>query len=122
MNIQCRQTKCIYWRTSNVRSAGSASTALGILNPTFIVWNRDPMGALTRICELRDRHRWSEVVEGGRCASWPAHVQETLLALFQHQAGEAPSGISGRVYSDPIGAYLWDKRRRVAVHDKLSVL
>jgi hypothetical protein len=46
-----------------------------------------------------------------------AHVQETPLVLFQHKAGQAAGGISGRVYSDPIGADLWDERRRVAVHD-----
>ena len=37
MNIQLRQTKFRYWRGSNVRSAGSVSTLLGILNPTFII-------------------------------------------------------------------------------------
>src|SRR5262245_5529443 len=59
---------------------------------------------------------------GRRCASWPADVQETPLVFFQHKAGQAPGGIPGRVYSDPIEANLRVKRRRVAVHDKLSVL
>jgi hypothetical protein len=51
-----------------------------------------------------------------------AHVQEMPLVFFQNQAGQPASRIRGSVNSDPIGANLWDYRRRVAVHDKFFVL
>ena len=51
-----------------------------------------------------------------------AHMQETPLVLFQHKAGQAAGRIRSCVNSDPIGANLWGYGRRVAVHDKLSVL
>src|SRR5262249_51830164 len=51
-----------------------------------------------------------------------ANVHETPLVFFQHKARQAAGCIAGRVDSDPIEANLWDYRRRVAVHDKLSGL
>ena len=47
--------------------------------------------------------------------------QEALLVFFQNKAGQASGSIGGSVNSDPIGANLWRDRRRVTVHDKLTV-
>ena len=42
--------------------------------------------------------------------------------LFPIQGRSGGGRIGGRVNSDPIGANLWGKRRRVTVHDQFSVL
>src|SRR5262245_52044584 len=51
-----------------------------------------------------------------------ADAQKALLVFFQNKAGQAPGRVGGRVYSNPIGANLWDERRRVTMHDQFSVL
>ena len=48
--------------------------------------------------------------------------QEALLVFFQNKTGQAASGIGGGVNSDSIGTNFWIDRRRVTVHDKLSVV
>ena len=110
MNIQLRQTKFRYWRRSNVRSAGSASTLVGILNPTFIDWIR-----YSRVMLMTAAHHDSRSVV-------IADVQKAPLVFFQNKAGQAAGRIRGSVNSDSIGANLWGDRRRVTVHDKFSVL
>ena len=49
-------------------------------------------------------------------------MQETPLVFFQNKAGQAAGRIRGSVDSDSIGTNLWGDRRRVTVHDELSVL
>jgi hypothetical protein len=43
-----------------------------------------------------------------------AHVQETPLVFFHDEGRQAASRIRDRVNSNPIGAHIWDCRRRVA--------
>src|SRR5262245_21839941 len=51
-----------------------------------------------------------------------ADTQKPPLVFFQNKAGQAAGRVGGGVNSNPIGANLWDYRRRVTVHDEFSVL
>src|SRR5262245_34010633 len=88
-------------------------------------------GMLRQSCELRDRHcgakgqrtsaqtrslpagskaglRQPISVSPAHNSLRVAHVHETPLVFFQHKARQVAGRIPGRVYSDPIGANLWD--------------